>query len=156
MCIWNDAIRSYPPELVRVKRKITWRILRRYLHIDPTDSFNTDLRIHRKPLSYGKDLELIIVPAALAPCLVTALPPQLGHPPKTQFKKVWDHYFFTLDRGLLIDNCTLYVHHCVHWQWSCFRRALNVIPMLIGRNFSIDIIRREGEKSLLRYCKNIL
>ena len=59
--------------------------------------------VHRKANPFGPDMDLIIVPKELASNLISALHLQLGHPTKTQFKKVWNRYFFALDSEKMIE-----------------------------------------------------
>ena len=61
-----------------------------------TNFHRSSTLIHRKFNPYGKDFELIIVPNALAAGLISALHLRLGHPTKTQFKKLWGIYFFAI------------------------------------------------------------
>ena len=64
------------------------KFLRRYLQIASISE--NGVIVHRKPNPFGKDYELIIVPSNLASGLISALHLYLGHPPKTQFRKVWN------------------------------------------------------------------
>ena len=52
------------------------------------------LLVRGKPNPYGRYYELIIVSPSLAGGLISMLHIRLSHPTKTQFKKLWDRYFF--------------------------------------------------------------
>ena len=68
------------------KKEKNLRVLRRYFQIATISE--AGLLVHCKANPFGPDMDLIIVPKELASGLISALHLQLGHPTKTQFKKV--------------------------------------------------------------------
>ena len=107
---------------------------------------DSGLLINRKNNPYGKDYELIIVPGQLARGLISALH---LNPPKSQFKKVWNRHFFALESEKLIEDCTQSCALCTALQpipRELFEQGTHEIPPAVGKLFSADIIRREGQK----------
>ena len=89
------------------------------------------LLIHRKPNLYGKDYELIIVPQNLAACLISALHIRLGHPTKTQLKKLWDRYFFATHAEEIISSCTTSCTLCtslIRLSKELFEQSTSTMP----------------------------
>ena len=60
----------------------------------------------RKPNPYKADDELTVVPQSLTSGLKAALHLKLNHPTKSQLKKIWDRYFFSLNADKVIADCT--------------------------------------------------
>ena len=73
---------------------------------------NSGLLVHRKSNPVHLTFETIAIPQNLLCGLINALHIKLNHPSKTQFKKVWHRYFFALDAGKLIGECTQFYHLC--------------------------------------------
>ena len=120
--------------------------LRRYLQIASIS--DNGVLIQRKPNPYGRDYELIIVPCSLAAGLISALHLRLNHPKRTQFKKIWNRYFFAIDGENLIDECTKSCSLCTSLQKlpkELFHQSSSEVPTSIGTHFSADIIRREKQ-----------
>ena len=93
------------------KKERNLKFLRRYLQV--AEISDSGVLIHRKSNPYGRDFELMIVPNALAAGLISALHLRLGHPTKTQFKKLWGRYFFAINSESL--SMTVPSHaRCVH------------------------------------------
>ena len=123
------------------------RILKRYLQVATISE--SDLLVHRKPNPYGQDFELVIVPKDLVKGLISALHIQLGHPTKTQFKKVWDRFFYALDADNVIEDCTAACPLCTSLctlPKELFEQNTSEIPTTVGKIFSADVIRRERQK----------
>ena len=132
------------------KKEKNLRYLRRYFQIATIS--DSGLLVHRKANPYGPDMDLIIVPKELASGLISALHLQLGHPTKTQFKKVWDRYFFALDSEGMIENCTMGCPLCTSMQKipkELFEQSTREVPVTVGSVFSADVLRREGQKILV-------
>ena len=136
------------------KKEKNLRTVRRYPQIASISDYG--LLIHRKPNLYGRDYELIIVPQSLAAGLISALHMHLGHPTKSQFKKLWDRYFFAILADELINNCTKSCSLCTLLQTlpnELFTQNTSM-PAAIGISFSADVIRREKQK--YRFARQIL
>ena len=121
--------------------------LRRYFQIAAIS--DSELLIHRKTNPYGKDFELIIIPKNLAMGVISALHIQLGHPTRSQLKKVWDKHFFALDSNQFIDECTESCPLCTSFMKlpkEIFQHSTRPIPTMVGTLFSADVVRREGQK----------
>ena len=76
----------------------------------------------------------------------------LGHPTKSQFKKLWDRYFFAILADELINNCTKSCSLCTSLQTlpnELFTQNTSPMPGDIGISFSADVIRREKQKILV-------
>ena len=126
------------------------RKLRRYLHVSSISSTGTLIRKVVNP--YGKDFELIVIPQSLVLGLMSALHIRLGHPTKSQFKKVWDRYFFALDCDKLINQCVESCSLCTSMKVlpkELFQQSTTELPIVIGKVFSADIIRRERQKIIV-------
>ena len=107
--------------------------------------------IHRKSNPDGSDFELMIVPNALAAGLISALHLRLGHPTKTQFKKLWGRYFFAINSEKFIDDCTQSCSLCTSLkslQRELFKQSTSQVPDTIGKFFSANI-RRENQKIMV-------
>ena len=153
---WKEAQKE-DPELKRCysqlssgtrpgKKEKNLKVLRKYFQI-ATISDN-GLLIHRKSNPYGRDFELIIVPSNIAQGLISALHLRFNHPCKTQFKKVWDRYFFALNSERLIEDCTRACSLCTSLQRipkELFAQSTSQIPDTVGKVFSADVIRREKQ-----------
>ena len=132
------------------KKEKNLRVLRRYFQIATISE--SGLLIHRKTNPYGPDFELIIVPKELASGLISALHLQLGHPTKTQFKKIWDRYFYAHDSEKMIENCTAGCPLCTSMRQipkELFEQSTGEVPVTVGSKFSADVIRRESQKILV-------
>ena len=108
--------------------------------------------IRRKPNAFGRDYELIIVPQKLAPGLISVLHIRLGHPTKTQFRKLWDRYFFALNAEELIDTCTQSCSLCASLKQmpkELFEQSTSTMTDVVGQTFSADVIRRTKQKLLV-------
>ena len=157
---WKQAQRS-DPDLKRCyaqlkegtrpgKKERNLRLLRRYFQIASIS--DSGLLVYRKSNPYGPDFNLIIVPKDLAKGLISALHLQLKHPTKTQFRKLWNRFFFALDGEKLIDECTVSCPLCRSLQKlpkELFEQKTHDIPLTVGKVFSADIIRRERQKILV-------
>ena len=94
--------------------------------------------IRRKPNAFGRDYELIIVPQKLAPGLISVLHIRLGHPTKTQFRKLWDRYFFALNAEDLIDSCTQSCSLCASLKKipkELFEQSTSTMTDVVGQTF---------------------
>ena len=108
--------------------------------------------IRRKPNAFGRDYELIIVPQKLASGLISVLHIRLGHPTKTQFRKLWDRYFFALNAEDLIDKCTQSCSLCASLKKvpkELFEQSTSEVVDVVGQEFSADVIRRSKQKLLV-------
>ena len=132
------------------KKEKNLKTLRKYLQIASISKNGTLVRLLQNP--YGRDNELIVVPQALAPGLISALHLRLGHPSKYQFKKVWDRYFYILDFDRLVTKCVESCSLCNSLKTlptELFKQSTTDIPNAIGKVFSADVIRREKQKIFL-------
>ena len=132
------------------KKEKNLKSLRRYLQI-ATSSTNGIL-VHRKPNPFGKDYELIIVPSNLATGLISALHIHLGHPSMTQFKKVWNRYFYAIDGENLIEHATDACSLCTSLRTlpkELMEQGTSIVPNAIGKLFACDIVRRENQKIIV-------
>ena len=76
----------------------------------------------------------------------------MGHPTRSQFKKLWDRYFFAIYADELIDNCTKSCSLCTSLQTmpkELFEQSTSLMPTVIGSSFSADVIKREKQKILV-------
>ena len=124
--------------------------VRRYLQVATISS--NGLLIHRKTNPYGRDYELIIVPQSFAPGLLAALHLRLGHPKKSQLRKVWDRYFYSLNSDRLFSSCYETCALCTALKTlprELVKQSTTNNPDTIGKSFSADIIRREKQKIFL-------
>ena len=80
--------------------------------------------IQRKPSAFGRDYELIIIPQNLVAGLISVFRIRLGHPTKTQFRKLWDRYFFA-QNAELIDEC---IKSCVCTKSCTLCESLKKVP----------------------------
>ena len=154
---WLDAQKS-DPDLKRCfsqlsegtrpgRKERDLKVLRRYLQIASISS--KGVLIHRKANPFGRDYELIIIPRSLAPGLISALHLRLGHPVKTQFKKVWNRYFYAIEGENIIDDVTESCPLCTSLKVlpkELMEQGTTVVPDTIGKIFSCDVIRRESQK----------
>ena len=132
------------------KKENNLKTIRRYFQVASISDIG--LLIHRKPNPYGRDYELIIVPQNLAAGLISALHIRLGHPTKSQFKKLWGRYFFSIYADELIGNCTESCSLCSSLQTmpkELFEQSTSPMPTVIGSSFSADVIKREKQKILV-------
>ena len=98
--------------------------------------------IHRKNNLYGKDFELIIVPQALAPGLISTLHIKLCHPKKGQLTRIWNRYFYAINSDKLIDDCTQACIMCNSLKSlprELFEQSTSNVPDAIGKIFFADI-----------------
>ena len=139
------SIRSSP-----WKKERNLKAVRRYLQVASISE--PGLLIHRKPnLLYGKDYELIIVPQNLAAGLISALHIRLGHPTKTQLKKLWDRYVFANHAEEIISSCTTCTL-CTSLKplpKELFEQSTSTMPTVIESSFSADVFRREKQRILV-------
>ena len=108
--------------------------------------------IRRKPNAFGRDYELIIVPQKLVAGLISVLHIRLGHPTKTQFRKLWDRYFFALNSELLIEECTSSCSLCESLKKvprELFEQTTTDLGEVVGQSFSADVLRRSQQKLLV-------
>ena len=152
------SVQKQDPELRRVFSQLSsgtrpgrkekhLKTIRKYLQIASISHNNT--LVHRKVNPYGKDFELIAVPQCFAPGLISALHLRFGHPTKTQFRKIWDRYFYALDCEKLIKDCTESSSLCISLKTlpkEIFKQSISGVPDAIGKVFSADVIRREKQK----------
>ena len=113
---------------------------------------HNEVLIRRKPNAFGRDYELVIVPQKLVAGLISVLHILLGHPTKTQFRKLWDRYFFALNADKHIEDCTKSCSLCESLKnvpKEIFTQTTTNIPTMIGQSFSADIIRRSKQKILV-------
>ena len=132
------------------KKEKNLRSLRRYLQI-ATISTNGIL-VHRKPNPFGKDYELIIVPSNLASGLISALHIHLCHPSMTQFKKVWNRYFYAIAGENLIEHVTDACSLCTSLRTlpkELMEQGTSIVPKAISKLFACDIVRRENQKIIV-------
>ena len=112
--VWKDA-QKQDPDLKRTyaqllagtrpgKKEKHLKNIRKYLQIESIS--DNDLLICKRNNPYGRDFEAIIVLQALTSGIISALHLQLGHPTKSQLKKIWNRYYFALDSDSLINECT--------------------------------------------------
>ena len=152
------SVQKQDPELRRVFSQLSsgtrpgrkekhLKTIRKYLQIASISHNNT--LAHRKVNPNGKDFELIVVPQCFAPGLISALHLRFGHPTKTQFRKIWDRYFYALDCEKLIKDCTESCSLCISLKTlpkETFKQSTSGVPDAIGKVFSADVIRREKQK----------
>ena len=108
--------------------------------------------IRRKPNAFGRDYELIIIPQNLASGLISVLHIRLGHPTKTQFRKLWDRYFFAQNAEELIDECTKSCTLCESLKKvprELFQQSTTNLPEAVGQEFTADVLRRSQQKLLV-------
>ena len=158
--VWKDA-QKQDPDLKRTyaqlvagtrpgKKEKHLENIRKYLQIGSIS--DNDLLICKRNNPYGRDFEAIIVPQALTSGIISALHLQLGHPTKSQLKKIWNRYYFALDSNSLIDECTESCSLCNSLRTlpkTIVEQSTSDVPDTIGKMFAADVIRRENQKILI-------
>ena len=158
--MWIDAQKK-DPELKRCfsqlssgtrpgKKERNLQNLRRYLQVASISQ--NGMLISRKSNPFGKDYELIIVPSVLASGLISALHIKLQHPTKTQFKRVFNRYFFVLNGDFLIDDITNACTLCNSLKTiprELVQQGTTAVPATVGNTFAADVICRERQKILV-------
>ena len=158
--VWKDA-QKQDPDLKRTyaqllagtrpgKKEKHLKNIRKYLQIGSIS--DNDLLISKRNNPYGRDFEAIIVPQALTSGIISALHLQLGHPTKSQLKKIWNRYYFALDSDSLIDECTESCSLCNSLKTlpkNIVEQSTSDVPDTIGKMFAADVIRRENQKILI-------
>lgn len=92
------------------------------------------------------------MPQNLAPGLISVLHIRLGHPTKTQFKTLWDRYFFAIHADQLIDECVSSCPLCASLKRlpkELISQSTSSMPVSIGQMFSADVLRREKQMILV-------
>ena len=132
------------------KKEKNIKLVRHYLQVASISQHGVLIR--RKSNIYGRDYEQIIVPQNLAPGLITVLHLRLGHPTKTQFKKLWDRYFFAIHADELIDDRVKSCSLCASLKKlpnELLPQSTSHMPDTIGEMFSADVLRREKQMILV-------
>ena len=76
----------------------------------------------------------------------------LHHPTKSQLKKIWDKYFFSLNADKIIADCITSCHLCNSLKRlpnELFEHSSNSVPQTVGLEFAVDVVRRSSQKILL-------
>ena len=107
--------------------------IRRYLQIVTISP--SGILVVRKPNPYRADDELIVVPQSLTSELIAALHLKLNHSTKSQLKKIWDRYFFSLNADKVIADCTTSCHLC---------NSLKRLPNELFEQFSSSVPQTVG------------
>ena len=84
--------------------------------------------------------------------LISVLHIRLGHPTKTQFRKLWDRYFFALNADDLIEDCTDSCSLCASLKTipkELFEQSTSTTLEILGQSFSAEVIRRSQQKILV-------
>ena len=114
--------------------------------------FTLGILVVRKPNPYRADDELIVVPQSLTSGLLAAVHLKLNHPTKSQLKKIWDTYFFSLNADEVIADCTTSCHLCNSFKRlpnELFEQSSSNVPQTVGLEFAVDVVRRSSQKILL-------
>ena len=115
------------------------------------------LIVVKKQIPFEPARELIVVPRAIVPGLLTALHLRLHHPVKSQLSKVFNRYFYALDSERYIQSVTSSCSQCA----AVARLPKEVVefstsqdpPTSPGSHFACDVLCRAKQKILvLRDC----
>ncbi len=132
------------------KKEKNLKNIRQYMKVASISQ--NGVMIRRKPNAFGRDYELIIVPQDLVSGLMSVLHIRLGHPTKTQFRKLWDRHFFALNADDSIGDCTKLCNLCASLKTvpkELFEQTTTGLPETVGESFSADVIRRTSQKILV-------
>ena len=125
------------------KKAKNTRDVKRYLSLCSID--NQGLIIVRISDPFVHHRDLIVVPDALLPGLLTALHLQFCHPTKHQLTKLFDRHFFAISSAKNIEEVVGACNQCnslKRLRKELFQQSSSPSPTKPGEQFAADVIQR--------------
>ena len=132
------------------KKAKNMKDLRRILLVASVDS--QGLLVVKKSDPFVTERNLIIVPTAILPGLITAIHLYFTHPTKHQMTKLFSRYFYGINSEAVISNVVEACSTCNSLKKvpkEIFTQKANPSPTQPGSNFSADVMRRSKQKVLV-------